>query len=76
MLQTVATISSLILAIGALALMAALLADDWQMVVRAFRNAPQFQPLPLAVHARVTISDRRARVVRVSSQSVPQRAAA
>ncbi len=49
MLQTVATISSLILAIGALALMAALLAEDWQMVVRAFRNAPQFQPLPLAV---------------------------
>jgi hypothetical protein len=76
MLQTVATISSLILAIGALALIAAVLANDWQMVVRAFRNAPQFQPLPLAVQARVTISDRRARVVGVSSQSVPQRAAA
>lgn len=76
MLQTVATISSLILAIGALALIAAVLANDWQMVVRAFRNAPQFQPLPLAVQARVTIGDRRARVVRVSSQSVPQRAVA
>ena len=76
MLQTVATISSLILAIGALALIATVLADDWQMVVRAFRNAPQFQPLPLAIQARVAISDRRARVVQVSSQSAPQRAAA
>jgi hypothetical protein len=76
MLQTVATIRSLILAFGALALIAAVLADDWQLVVRAFRNAPQFQPLPLAVQARVTISDRRPRVVKVSSQSAPQRAAA
>ena len=76
MLQTVATITSLTLAVGALALIIALLADDWQMVVRAIRNARQFQPLPLAVQARVTISDRRARVLRVSSQSAPQRAAA
>ncbi len=76
MLQTVATISSLILAIGALALIAALLANDWHMVVRAFRNAPQFQPLPLAVQARVTIGDRRARVVGIRAQSAPQRAAA
>jgi len=76
MLQTVATISSLILAIGALALIAAVLADDWQMVVRAFRNAPQYQPLPLTVQARVTTGDRRARVVKVRSQSAPQRAVA
>ena len=76
MLHSVATMGSLILAIGALALIANILAEDWQMVVRAFRNAPQFQPLPIAIQARVTISDRRARVIGISSQSIPQRAAA
>jgi hypothetical protein len=67
---------SLILAGGALALIANILVEDWRMVVRAFRNAPQFQPLPIAIQARVTISDRRARVIGISSQSIPQRAAA
>jgi hypothetical protein len=33
---------SLILAGGALALIANILVEDWRMVVRAFRNAPQF----------------------------------
>jgi hypothetical protein len=67
---------SLILAGGALALIANILVEDWRMVMRAFRNAPQFQPLPIAIQARVTISDRRARVIGISSQSIPQRAAA
>ena len=76
MLHTVATMGSLILAVGALALIANILVEDWQMVVRAFRNAPQFQPLPIVIQARVTISDRRARVIGISSQSIPRRAVA
>ena len=76
MLQNVATIISTSLAMGALALIAYILADDWRSVVRALRNVRQYQPLPLAVHPRVTIGDRRARVVRVSSQSAPRRAVA
>jgi hypothetical protein len=76
MLQNVATIISTILAVGALSLVASMVADDWRSVVRALRNIREYQPLPLPVQPRVTIGERRARVVRVSSQSSPQRAAA
>ena len=76
MLQNVATIVSITLAMGALALIARILADDWRSVVRALRDGRDYQPLPLAVPSRPTIGDRRARVVRVSSQSAPRRAAA
>jgi hypothetical protein len=76
MIQTVATLVSSMLAMGALALIASFLAQDWRMVVRAIRNNRQFHPLPLPVQARVTLHDRRARVISVRSQSVPQRAAA
>lgn len=76
MLQTVATILSTMLALGALALIVGILADDWRSVIRALRNIRNYQPLPLPVHARVAIHDRRARVVCVSSQSAPRRAVA
>ena len=76
MLQNVATIISTIMAVSALLLIAGMLADDWRSVVRALRNVRQYQPLPLPVQPRVTVSERRARIVRVSSQSSPQRAAA
>jgi len=76
MLQNVATIVSISLAMGALALIAYILSDDWRSVVRALRNIRDYQPIPLAVQPRVTIGDRRARVIRVSSQSIPRRAAA
>jgi hypothetical protein len=76
MVQTIATLVSTILALGALALIVGIVADDWRSVVRALRNVREYQPLPLAVEPRVATQDRRARVVRVSSQSVPQRAAA
>lgn len=76
MLQTVATIMSAILALGALALIVGILADDWRSVVRALRNVRDDRPLPLAVRPHMPVQDRRARVVRVSSQSAPQRAAA
>jgi hypothetical protein len=76
MMQIVATVVSSVLAIGALALIVSLLAQDWRMVMRAIRNNRQFLPLPLPVQARVTLHDRRAHVISVRSQSVPQRAAA
>ena len=76
MMQSVAAIVSSMLAMGALALIVSLLAQDWRMVMRALRNRRQFHPLPLPVQARVTLHDRRARVISVRSQSVPQRAAA
>ena len=76
MLQNVATIISIVLAIGALSLIAGMVKDDWRSVMRALRNIRQYQPLPLPVQPRVTVGERRARVVRVSSQSSPQRAAA
>ena len=76
MLQNVATIVSITLALGALALIAHILADDWRSVVRALRNTRDYQPLPLAVKPRLTIGDRRARVVGIRSQSAPRRAVA
>lgn len=76
MVQMIATLISTILALGALALIVGIVADDWRSVVRALRNIRDYQPLPLAVQPRVTIQDRRARVVRVSSQSAPRHAAA
>lgn len=76
MLQGVAIVVSSILAMGAFALIAAILDRDWRMVMRAFRNNRQFHPLPLPVQARITLHDRRAHVVSVRSQSVPQRVAA
>ena len=76
MLQNVATIISIVLAVGALSLIAGMVKDDWRSVMRALRNIRQYQPLPLPVQPRMTVGERRARVVRVSSQSSPQRAAA
>ena len=76
MMQDVSTVISSMIACGMLALIVNLLARDWRMVMRAIRNDRQFFPLPLPVQARVTDHDRRARVISVRSQSVPQRAAA
>ena len=49
MLQGFTTLVSSMLAIGALALIVSLLAQDWRMVMRAIRNSRQFHPLPLPV---------------------------
>ena len=76
MMQNVATAICSMIACGMLALIVSLISRDWRMVMRAIRNDRQFHPLPLPVQARVTLHDRRARVISVRSQSVPQRAAA
>jgi len=76
MMQGIAVIVSSLLAMGALALIVSMLFRDWRLVMRALRNNCQFYPLALPVQARVTLHDRRARVISVRSQSFPQRAAA
>ena len=74
MLQIVATLVSLMIACGALALIVGILADDWRSVVRALRYAGDLQ-LPPA-QPRVTAGDRRSHIVRVSGRPAPVRAAA
>jgi len=76
MMQDFAVIVSSLLAMGALALIVGLLVRDWGLAMRALRNVRQFHPLSLPIQARVTLHDRRARVISVRSQSSPQRAAA
>ena len=75
MLQSVATLISVFIAIGMVAVIAAILADDWAAVARAFGRGVEVRPTAFHRHSR---SDGRAtaRVVRISSQSAPMRAAA
>lgn len=76
MLQGFATFGSSMIALGGLALIVSLLTRDWRTIVRAIRNDRQFFPLPLPIQARVTLHDRRARVISVRSQSSPRHAVA
>ncbi len=74
MLQSVATLISLFIAAGMIAVIAGVLADDWVKIMHALGlHAPIESASP--VRARPP-GDRRARVVRVRSQSAPLRAAA
>ena len=75
MLQSVATLSSVLVMFGMVAVIVAVLADDWQVVIAALAGKPVTanQPLPVAIRST---GDRRARVVRIRSQSAPLRAAA
>ena len=76
MLHYVATMISSLLAVGTLTLIVSFLARDWRTIVWALRNDHQFHPMPLPIGARITLHDRRPRVISVRSQSVPRRAAA
>lgn len=73
MLQTVATLISTLIASGALALIVGVIADDWKVVRRVIglRSMDTIRSAPARSRP-----DRQARVVRVSAQSVPLRAAA
>jgi len=75
MLHNVATIISLLLAFGAIALIWASIADDWEALRCALqRTAPVRGPaVPPRVHAR---SASRARILGVKPQAVSLRAAA
>ena len=74
MLQTVATIISLLLAFGAVAIIWASIADDWEALRAALGLVPAQKESPLPPHIRAKVA-RRARVFRVSP-AVAQRAAA
>ncbi len=76
MLQIVATLISTLLALGALAVIAGVLADDWHDVARALGFGRMARTAPLPAQRPRSGGDRHARVVRVSPQSAPQRAAA
>ncbi len=76
MLQSVATLLSLLIATGTVALIAATLTDEWRTILRAVRNGGELGLLPLPAQGRATAHVQRARIVRVRSQSAPQRAAA
>ena len=75
MLQSVATLSSVLIMFGMVAVIVAVLADDWQAVIAALAGKPVTanQSPPSAIRST---GDRRARVVRIRSQSAPLRAAA
>ena len=75
MLQTVATIISLLLAFGAVAIIWASIADDWEALRAALGIVPAQNEAPLPPHVRAKAA-RRARVLRVSPRTVPQRVAA
>jgi hypothetical protein len=75
MLQSVATLISLFLATGMMAVIAAVLADDWLAVTRALAGRTSTVDMA-TVRASRSSGCRRARVLRVRSQSAPLRAAA
>jgi hypothetical protein len=75
MLQTVATIGFVALAAGALALIVGVVSEDWRTILRALAARRPLEIAPLPRRTRLA-TDRRARVVGVSSQSVPRHAAA
>jgi len=75
MLQTVATIISLLLALGAVAIIAASIADDWEAMMNALGLSPAPGSVPSLPQARARLA-RRVHVLRVKPQAVSLRAAA
>jgi hypothetical protein len=73
MLQSIATLVSLAIASGMLALIAGILMEDWRTVTRALGMR---RPLPGLPRPARTIGDRPAQVIHVSWQLTPRRAAA
>jgi hypothetical protein len=75
MLQSVATLSSVLIMSAMVAVIVAMLADDWFAITSALGVKQASTPAPLPAAARAS-GHRRARVVRIRSQSAPLRAAA
>jgi hypothetical protein len=67
---------SLSITVGAVALIVGILAEEWATVIKALRRDRPFGISPLPLSARPANGDRRARVIRVRSQSSPRHAAA
>lgn len=75
MLQSVATLSSVLIMSAMVAIIVAMLADDWRAITAAL-GVKQAMTADLLPAAARTSGHRRARVVRIRSQSAPLRAAA
>jgi hypothetical protein len=75
MVQIVATLASLLLAISALMVIGLSLAEDWDALKRALGRQTSSMTPPLPPHTRQLTPARRARIVRMSAES-PVRAAA
>lgn len=75
MVQTVATMISLLLTIGAIGVIAASIAEDWAALQRALVPATSRVPV-LPPRTRQLEPARRARIVRFTAPSSPLRAAA
>jgi hypothetical protein len=78
MLQTVATLGSMILLIGGCGVIAASLSQEWSLMIDVLARRARPAPASTALPPRgrpITIA-RQVRVVRISRSSVPLRAAA
>lgn len=76
MLQTVATLLSLLLAGGALAVIVASLADEWTALRHALAGQQAGLVPALPARTRQVKSARRARFVRINPEALMRRAAA
>lgn len=76
MLQTVATLFSLLFASGAMAIIVASVADDWVALRRALAGHDAAFASALPARTRQLKPARRARMIRFSPEAVPQRAVA
>jgi hypothetical protein len=75
MLQMFAALVSLIVIAGATGVIAHSMAGDWRLMLRALGLPPALDLAPLPPAGRPLTFARQIRVVRVSSQSAPLRAA-
>jgi len=75
MLQTVATLVSLLLAFGAVAIIATSIADDWHAMLNALGLSPTARIASSLPQTQSRLA-RRARVLRVRPQAMSLRAAA
>ncbi len=76
MVQIVATLISLLLGASALMVIGLSLADDWDALTRAFGLRAFSGTPPLPPRTRQLAPARRARIVRMSAEASPLRAAA
>lgn len=76
MLQTVATMISMMMAGGGALVIAVSLAEEWEAMHRAMLGGSAVQPGRLPARTRRIASPRRARMVRFTPETAPSRAVA
>ena len=76
MVQIFGVLVSVLLTAGALCVIVASIAEEWSAVALALTTSGGRFDTPLPAHIRRVAGARRARIVRLMPESVPQRAAA